>query len=561
MAAYQSAITIAGQNIANVGNSDYTRQSGHLAAQDGGMTPAGVIPGTGVNMDTLQRHLDQAVEGRLRLALAQRNGADTRYQTLNGVESMYNELTDSDLSTQLGNLFGSFANLQTDPTEITARDQVVSCADSVIATLQRYRSGLLDSAAGLNDTAASLVKSANSMASEIAKLNEQIVAASARASGGDSALRDRRDALVRGLAEMMDIQTREQDNGVTNVYVGSEPLVEFDRSRGLTTETTLEQGVERMQIRFADNKGTVTVREGQLAAIAEARDVDLAGQLDKLDQLAKGLIYEVNRVHSGGRGLVGQTSLTSTNAVSDPDAPLSSAAAGLPFPVQNGTFLVQVRDRGSDRTTTRMIEVDLDGLVDEKTKGDADTSLTSLAKALNAVPGLKASVTADNRLAINSDGAYDVSFSDDSSGLLAALGIGGLFEGTDVATIAVNSAVRSDPHLIAASLDGAPGDGGNAGRLAAAGSTASELLGDLGVQDFHASIVNQLAVDTAAAKTTYESNDTVYSSLLAQRESVSGVNLDEEAINLTMFERAFQGASRYLSVLDTLSDSVLNLVQ
>ncbi len=561
MAAYQSAITIAGQNIANVGNSDYTRQSGHLAAQDGGMTPAGVIPGTGVNMDTLQRHLDQAVEGRLRLALAQRNGADTRYQTLNGVESMYNELTDSDLSTQLGNLFGSFANLQTDPTEITARDQVVSCADSVIATLQRYRSGLLDSAAGLNDTAASLVKSANSMASEIAKLNEQIVAASARASGGDSALRDRRDALVRGLAEMMDIQTREQDNGVTNVYVGSEPLVEFDRSRGLTTETTLEQGVERMQIRFADNKGTVTVREGQLAAIAEARDVDLAGQLDKLDQLAKGLIYEVNRVHSGGRGLVGQTSLTSTNAVSDPDAPLSSAAAGLPFPVQNGTFLVQVRDRGSDRTTTRMIEVDLDGLVDEKTKGDADTSLTSLAKALNAVPGLKASVTADNRLAINSDGAYDVSFSDDSSGLLAALGIGGLFEGTDVATIAVNSAVRSDPRLIAASLDGAPGDGGNAGRLAAAGSTASELLGDLGVQDFHASIVNQLAVDTAAAKTTYESNDTVYSSLLAQRESVSGVNLDEEAINLTMFERAFQGASRYLSVLDTLSDSVLNLVQ
>jgi flagellar hook-associated protein 1 len=47
---------------------------------------------------------------------------------------------------------------------------------------------------------------------------------------------------------------------------------------------------------------------------------------------------------------------------------------------------------------------------------------------------------------------------------------------------------------------------------------------------------------------------------VAQREATSGVSLDEEAINLTKYERSFQGASRFLSVLDTLSLDILNLV-
>lgn len=555
LAAYQAAITVTGQNIANVGNPDYARQTGRLTALHGGMTTAGIAPGSGVNLSGLERHVDEAIEARLRLALGQRSGAQTVYETLTRIESLYNELTDADLSSQLSALFGSFSDLQTDPAESTARNLLLANADAVIQTLQRRRTGILSEVSDLNNLAEQVTRTANSLAREIAELNEMVVAADARGQGGAGALRDRRDALLRQLGELVDIQTREQDNGIVNVYVGSEPLVTFNRSRGLKTQSVLENGLERVTVRFADDNGTVLLRSGKLAAIGQARDVHLAGQLTQLDELAAALIYEVNCVHSSGRGQVGYTQLTGTYAVNDPAAALNAARAGLPFPVQNGTFLVHVRDQSTGRTTTRMIEVDLDGLNDD------DTTLSSLAAALDAVPGLRATVTADNRLQLTADNGFEVSFSEDNSHALAALGVATFFAGTDAATIAVNSTVRGDPRLLATSLDGSAADGRNAGRLALVGSTASALLNNMSVEDFHAAIVNGLAVDAAAASGAQVAADAVYSSLLAQREATSGVSLDEETINLMKYEQSFAGAARFLGVLDSLASEVLSLVQ
>ena len=88
LAAYQTAITITGQNIANVGNSDYTRQTGRLSAMYGGMTMGGIAAGTGVNLSALERHVNEAVESRLRLALAARSSAESTYEALNRGESL-----------------------------------------------------------------------------------------------------------------------------------------------------------------------------------------------------------------------------------------------------------------------------------------------------------------------------------------------------------------------------------------------------------------------------------------------------------------------------------------
>ncbi len=560
LTAYQSALAVTGQNIANVGNADYTRQSGHLSTMHGGQTPGGVAPGLGVNMDQLRRHYDAAIENRMRIAAGQRNTAEVMHQTLNRVESLYGELTEYDLSTQLNSLFESFSALQTDPTELTARDQVVASADAVVKTLQRHRNGLITENRDLNLTAESMAREANEISEEIAKLNELIVAATAQGRGGDSALRDRRDALLRDLAELMDIQVREQTNGMTNVYVGSEPLVEFTRSRGIQVERVIEDGLEHVDVRFADNNGTVVMQEGRLAAVVQTRDVHLAEQLAQLDTLAAALIYEVNRVHTSGWGLKASQQVTGQHSASNANVALNSTGAGLVFPVSNGTFSVHVRDQRSGQMTSEVIEVDLDGIIDAAIPGDSDTTLASLAAALNGVTGLTASVTADNRLQLATAAGYEVSFTDDSSGVLAALGMGVFFDGKDASDIAVNASIRNDVNYIAASLNGAAGDGSNAGRLAQIGETASELLGGASVLTYHEAMVNGLAVKTAAAQTTYEATDAVYASLLAQRESISGVNLDEEAINLTLYERSYQGAARYLSVLDTLSDTVLNMV-
>jgi flagellar hook-associated protein 1 FlgK len=552
LAAYQAAISITGQNIANVGNPDYARQSGHLNPMPGG-TVFGVRPGAGVRLTALERHVDQAVEARLRMAFGSHSGAEVTYQALTQTEALYNELTEQDLSTELSELFSTFATLQTAPTDDSARSMIVSAADAVIRTLRRHRSGLLQQTEDLNQSAVTLTENANRLAAEIAALNETIVVQEANGRTVAGALRDRRDALLRDLGELMDIQVREQDNGSVNVYIGSDPLVEFARSRGLIVERVLEDGLELATVRFADDHGTVVIREGRLAGTVATRDVYLAEQLDRLDELCAALIYEINRVHSTGVGLVGYSTMTSNYAVNDPDAALDTSTAGLPFPVQNGSFIVQVRDTSSRQVITRQIEVDLDGIGD-------DTTLNDLVTMLDTVPELTVSITGDNRLRLEAAAGTEFWFSEDSSGALAALGLGAFLQGTNAATIDVATAVRQNPRLIAASLTGELHDGDNAGRLAVVGETSSQLLNTLSLLDYHQATIGQLATKTASALNEYEAADAVYSSLHAQREAITGVSLDEEAINLTEYERAFQGATRFLSVLDDLSDEVLALV-
>lgn len=549
LAAYQTAVTITGQNIANVGNADYTRQSGRLAAMYGGMTA-----GTGVRVSALERHIDTALESRLRLSLADKNAALTRYQTLSQVEALYNELTETDLSTQLSSFFGSFTTLQTDPLDTSSRELVISNAQTVIGTIQRQRDGLLDQVDTLNETTRATVTEINSIASQIADLNELIVTQEASSPGSASALRDDRDALLRDLGELTDVRTKEQSNGVMNVYVGSEPLVDFNIARELTADTSYERGFEQVEVRFTDSGAPLRVNSGQLAALESCRDEDIATQIDSLDQLSKAIIWEVNRVHTSGSGLAAYTAIDGSYSVSNADAAFNTTGGQLDFPVTNGSFQVQIRDEVSGQIKTHLVEVDLDGL-----KGD-DMSLSTLAKTLDELPNLNASVTADNRLQLTTDDGYEVTFADDTSGVLAALGVGTFFEGNNAATIAVRSEIEANPQLIATSLSGADGDGGNAGRLAAALATSSDLLSGNSVQSFQEAMVNRLAVDTAAAETDYTAADSVHSSLLAQRESISGVDLDEEAINLTMYERSFQGASRFLTVVESLSAEILSLL-
>jgi flagellar hook-associated protein 1 len=371
-----------------------------------------------------------------------------------------------------------------------------------------------------------------------------------------SSLRDQRDARLRDLSEIMDIQTREQPGGAVNVYVGSEPIVEYNRSRGLSVERELRDGLEIWSVRFADNNGPVNLRDGALAGLVTARDRHLRGQLDKLDQLASGLIYEVNRIHGSGVGLAGYESMRSQFAVGDTAAALNSGAAGLQFPVQNGTFIVNVRDKQTGQVVTRQIEVDLDGL-----NGD-DTSLASLAAQLDGVPGLNASVAADNRLELAASSGQEFWFSQDSSGVPAALGLGSFFKGSSAADIGVADNIAADPRRLAASATGAAADGDIAGRIAELASPAavSGLLSNRSVRDFHASMVGELGVEGGAALTAAETADAVYSGLYAQREALSGVSLDEEALNLTKFEKAYQGAARYLTVLNEMTDEILRLV-
>ena len=97
LTAYQSALQVVGNNITNASNPNYVRQNPVLARVQGIGTPMDWMPGNGVQMAQLQRHIDEALEARLRNAFGDRQSAATEQRGLERLEAIANELSDTDL--------------------------------------------------------------------------------------------------------------------------------------------------------------------------------------------------------------------------------------------------------------------------------------------------------------------------------------------------------------------------------------------------------------------------------------------------------------------------------
>jgi flagellar hook-associated protein 1 FlgK len=552
--AYQSALQVVGNNISNVATDGYTRQSAVLTALSGGLVSGGYQPGSGVALSGLQRNVDESLEDRYRVAIGDQASAEVSEDILGRIETSMNELTDSDLSTLLQNFFNAFSDLQNDPTQATARTVVVTSAQSLATELARQRDEVLSLRDEINTELETTVDQANELSSEIADLNAQIAALECSGTGTANPLRDQRDGLLRELSELVEVEVREQPNGSINVYVGNEPLIQSGTNRGLTATLDTVNEQQKITVRFADSNSPITVRGGKIGGLVEARDELLVDYVGQLDSLAAGLISEVNKVHSQGQGLDGWEDVTGAFDVRDADATLNSAQAGLNLKPTNGSFTLTVNDQKTGTSTDYVITVDLDG-------SGTDDSLNSLVAQINSKVGdARAEATGDNRLRFVADDGFDVTFSEDSSNVLAALGVNVFFTGSNAANLAVNSQIVSNTNLLAASTTGAAGDGTNAGNLAALGSEPVAGLGNLSVTEFYNNIVTDVATKGSAASARSEATTSISSALASEREQVSGVSLDEETISMLALERAFQGASRYASTVDEMLQQLLALV-
>src|SRR5256714_14196156 len=131
LAVQQAAIQVTGNNIANAGNADYTRQTSNLSPSPDQQIRRGVFLGTGVNLDSVSRQIDDALESRLRASVSDNEAADTNHQWLGQIESVFNELGDNDLSSQLSNFFTSWSNLANKPQDLGLRQVVLQNGQSV----------------------------------------------------------------------------------------------------------------------------------------------------------------------------------------------------------------------------------------------------------------------------------------------------------------------------------------------------------------------------------------------------------------------------------------------
>lgn len=136
LAVNQAAIQVIGNNIANVGNENYTRQTATLTTVGDTQISQGQFLGNGVNLEGIGRQIDEALEGRLRSAMSDSQDASSQQQWLSRIEGVFNELGDEDLSTQLSNFFNSWSDLANKPQDLGVRQIVLQNGETVAKWFQ-----------------------------------------------------------------------------------------------------------------------------------------------------------------------------------------------------------------------------------------------------------------------------------------------------------------------------------------------------------------------------------------------------------------------------------------
>ncbi len=136
------------------------------------------------------------------------------------------------------------------------------------------------------------------------------------------------------------------------------------------------------------------------------------------------------------------------------------------------------------------------------------------------------------------------------------------FTGTSASHIAVNPNIVNDVNLIAASgtPGGVPGDNSTAIAIANLQYALTMSGGTATFDDYYNSVVSDVGNDVQSASINFDHQTSMVNHLNNYRESISGVSLDEEMINLIKFQHAYDAAAKLITTADELLNTVINMV-
>jgi len=560
--AMQIGLHVVGNNIANANTPGFIREE-VIYVPAPVMRKGNLILGLGVEVDAIVQKVDRFVQDRLIGARGDRAGAEAQEKAYRDIEAVLNALSaeGANLSGNLIDFFNAIDEVAKEPANLGARKLVIDQGSALAQNFGVLHDKVFEVQDQLNHRVIAMSDDINRLAEEIRQLNIKIATTEGgRATGSDAgALRVQRQSAVEQLSELIGVRVAEQPSGGLAVSVGGELLVFEGQRREVDIEFDDEGGVATAVIEFTDTSAPLDITSGELSGLYTARNQVAGGFLEKLDELAATLAFEFNKVYSQGQGLTGFTQLTSTETVSDPNAALD--AAGLDFTPVSGAFNVLIQSEDG-LTTTHTISIDLDGL-------DTDTTLNSLAAQLDAIDGLSASVSADGALELASE-SDDVEFAfappvgsstTDTNGVLAALGLNTFFVGSSASTLGVNDELKGIENAakFAASLKGIDAGADNANLLAGFLMRPLEAAGDVSLADLYNQMVNDIAQGSSIAQAAAEGFRVFEGTLDGQFQAVSGVNIDEEAIEMITLQRIYQASARYIQTLSELLDVLVNM--
>ena len=550
--ANQLGLRTVANNIANAQTEGYIRQDLVLNT-----APAQRIGhyevGTGVKVVGVQQQINELVAERLRHAKGDLAGASAHEEVFRELEALLGELEDSDLSSGLSRFFGSLHDVANQPDSVAVRNVAVLEASQLSFDIRRHDTQIRAIRSKVNDEIADSVADVNRLLNEIADLNLRIsqTEGGLPIEKGAVGLRDQRHLALGQLSELLDIRTTEQASGAVTVHSNGEFLVFDGVARQLEVSLDADRGIQLNQVRIADTQAPVNTSSGRIGGLLAARDETLGGVIDRFDDIARTLIYEFNQVFTSGQGLEGYTELKAEHRITD--SSLALDAAGLPFEPSNGTFKVITWNREQNQQETHEIAVRLNGLND-------DTTLEDIRTAIDAIDGLVAEWGDDGKLSLSTDrSGLEFAFSDDTSGVVAALGMATFFTGYSAGTIDVSEAIRSSPEKFATSSSGFGSDSEIVLRLAELADRSLESQDGRSISESYELFTIGITQDAAAASAITEGATVFHNTIEAEHLSITGVSLDEEAVKMLAYQRAFQASARVIQTANSLLELLVSL--
>src|ERR1700722_327907 len=125
LAVAQAAIQTTGNNIANAGNANYARETTTITPSGSSEIQQGVFVGNGVEINDVQRQVDDALNQRLRNSQSDYNSSSTQQNWLGQIQSSFNALSGNDFSSSLGTFLNDWSTLANNPQDTGQRQIVV----------------------------------------------------------------------------------------------------------------------------------------------------------------------------------------------------------------------------------------------------------------------------------------------------------------------------------------------------------------------------------------------------------------------------------------------------
>ncbi|MBI4383266.1 MAG: flagellar hook-associated protein FlgK [Nitrospinae bacterium] len=543
--AQQLAIETTGQNVANVQTQGYSRQDVSFEAAPPRAVGTAIL-GTGVMVSSIARAHDSFLFSETLGEETSSGNSAVRKGIFDQLDALFSESSDGSLSQSLQNFFGSLQDLSLNPSGLPERATLISRAESLASAFKKMGDRLFQSQLNVDQTVITKVSEINQLTANIAQLNKTIHGSEANGATAND-LRDQRDKLVRELAGKVDITVVSETNGQVNLTLqNGKALVLGNTAFSLSTSLN-GNNLGFRDIRLDDGSGntsniTSVIKDGELRGYLDMRDTELAGLRDQIDRLAAGLAREVNRVHQSGMGLDGITGRNFFAALSATARANTQNTGSGNVSMTNASAATASLDK-YEMTFASASSFTLKNL----TTGLASGTFTFTAgSAFNLAGGLAVTITGS---AAAGD-KFTFSLSENAA-----------------TTLSVASAIKADSNKIAAGKS-TPNDGQNALDLAALqrtlifdGTTLTQAgSGTFTFEEFYSSVVGNVGIKASESRNSVDQQQAILTQLDNRRESVAGVSIDEEMINIVKFQQAFNASARVLNVVNALFDTLQNRI-